>query len=346
MNELNAVLSPESWEIVGLPFYVTFWQLSLYDVHIPQKAYEDEIERQKRKVFTISNDRTDVSIAGTQRKEREKKQIQELQDRLLEENKRHLKSYGQTRARLQKEKDQWFAGMRGKHDVLNISLLEQCFLPRLLLSPIDAFYSFKILKFLHSSGTPNFRTVGLLDQLFREHRLTAIIFQCTSKEADNFGRFLNEILRDLTRWHADKGLYEKEAFGTKRDLPGFAINVDAEGKPAAFLDYEDFRRLFYKWHRLLAGSLKNCFNGGEYMHIRNAISVLKAIVQYFPALNWIGRDMLACVNSLSQNDERNDVKTPAASLIGDLNRREKKWMLPQAFMIVSGTLESRRPEQN
>lgn len=342
MNEIKTVLPPETWEVVGLPFYVTFWQLSLYDVHIPQKAYEDEIERQKRKVIAIGNDRSDVSMAGTQRKEREKKQITELQERLLEENKHHLKSYGQTRARLQKEKDQWFAGMRGKPDALNIALLEQCFLPRLLLSPIDAFYCFKMLKFLHSSGTPNFRTVGLLDQLFRDQRLTAIIFQCTSKEADNFGRFLNEVLRDLTRWHADKAVYEKEAFGTRKDLPGFAINVDAEGKPVTFLDYEDFRRLFYKWHRLLAASLKTCLNGGEYMHIRNAISVLKAIVQYFPAVNWIGRDMLACVNSLSQNDERDDVKTPAASLIGDLNRREKKWMLPQAFMIVSRTNSSAR----
>ena len=72
------------------------------------------------------------------------------------------------------------------------------------------------------------------------------------------------------------------------------------------------------------------------MHIRNAISVLKAIVQQFPAVNWIGRDMLNSVNNLSHNDERDDVKTPAASLIGDLNRREKKWMLPQAFMIAKG----------
>ncbi|KAL1851188.1 THO2 plays a role in transcriptional elongation [Paecilomyces lecythidis] len=333
MDEVKNVLTPETWEVVGLPFYVTFWQLSLYDVHIPQKAYEDEIERQKKKVIAIGNDRSDVSMAGTQRKEREKKQITELQDRILEENKHHLKSYGQTRARLQKEKDRWFVGMRGKHDALNVAMLEQCLLPRLLLSPVDAFYCFKMLKYLHNSGTPNFRTVGLLDQLFRDQRLTALIFQCTSKEADNLGRFLNEILRDLSRWHADKAVYEKEAFGTKRDLPGFAMAVDPEGKPATFLDYEDFRRLLYKWHRLIASALKTCLNGGEYMHIRNAISILKAIVQHFPAVNWIGRDMLTSVNNLSQNDERDDVKTPAASLIGDLNRREKKWMLPQAFMI-------------
>ncbi|OXV07394.1 hypothetical protein Egran_04841 [Elaphomyces granulatus] len=333
MEEVRSILPPEVWETVGLPFYVAFWHLSLYDVHVPQKAYEDEIERQKRKVFSIGNDRSDVSVAGTQRKEKEKRQITELQDRLLEENKRHLKSYAQTRARLQKEKDRWFAGMRGKHDALNVAIMEQCLLPRLLLSPVDAFYCFKMIKYLHSSGTPNFRTVGLLDQLFRDQRLTALIFQCTSKEADNLGRFLNEVLRDLTRWHGDRIAYEKEAFGTRKDLPGFAMAVDPEGKPTTFLDYEDFRRLLYKWHRLLASALKTCLNGGEYMHIRNAISVLKAVVGYFPAVNWIGRDMLTCVNALSQNDERDDVKTPAASLIGDLNRREKQWMLPQAFMI-------------
>lgn len=335
MEQVKSVLPQEAWGIVGPSFYVTFWQMALYDVHVPGKAYEDEVDRLKRKIVAVQNDRSDVSMAGTQRKEREKKQITQLQERILEENKLHLKSYSQTRAKLQKEKDGWFAGMRGKHDILNVALLEQCFLPRLLLSPIDAFYCFKVLKFLHNSGTPTFRTVGLLDQLFREQRLTALIFLCTSKEADNFGRFLNEVLRDLGRWHTDRAVYEKEAFGVNKNFPGFAKTVDPEGKPTTFLDYEDFRRLLYKWHRLLAQSLKTCLNGGEYMHIRNAISVLKAVVQCFPAVNWMGRDMLKSVNDLSQNDERDDVKIPAASLIGDLNRREKKWMLPQAFMIMN-----------
>jgi THO complex subunit 2 len=43
---------------------------------------------------------------------------------------------------------------------------------------------------------------------------------------------------------------------------------------------------------------------------------------------------LNCVNNLSKTDERDDVKIPAASLIGDLNRREKKWMLPQEFSLI------------
>ena len=345
IENVKSALPAETWETIGAHFYATFWQLALYDLHIPQKSYEDEIDRLKRRVVSINSDRSDLSMVGIARKEQQKKQITQLQERILEENKSHLKAYGETRSRLQKEKDRWFAGMRLKHDSLNIALLEQCFIPRLLLSPLDAFFSFKMLKFLHGSGTPNFRTVGLLDQLFREHRLTALIFLCTSKEADNLGRFLNELLRDLTRWHADKAVYEKEAFGTKRDLPGFAKNVDPEGVPVMFLEFEDFRRLLYKWHRLFSNALKSCLNSGEYMHIRNAISVLKAVVQHFPAVNWIGRDILNCVDDLSKKDERDDVKIPAASLIGDLNRREKKWMLPQAFNLVAGSLHA-GPQQS
>ena len=334
IDNIKSVLPAEAWEVVGPHFYATFWQLSLYDVHIPGKSYEDEIARLKRRVVAINNDRSDMTMAGSQRKEKEKKSIAALQDQILDENKNHLKAYEQTRGRLQKEKDKWFAGMRLKHDQLNIALLEQCFIPRLLMSPIDAFFSFKMLKFLHSSGTPFFRTVGFIDQLFSEKRLTVLIFMCTSKEAENLGRFLNEILRDLSRWHGDKTIYEKEACGTKRDLPGFAKNVGPEGVPNSFLEFEDFRRLLYKWHRLFSSALKTCFNGGEYMHIRNAISVLKAVVQHFPAVNWIGRDMLTCVNNISKNEPRDDVKIPAVALTGDLNRREKQWMLPQAFNLV------------
>lgn len=334
ISNVESVLPAENWEVVGASFYATFWQLALYDVHVPQDSYKTELHRLNRRVMTVNNDRSDLSLAGTQRKEREKKNLMQLQDQILKESATHLDAWQKTRNRLLDEKDRWFAKMRNKHDALNVALLEQCFIPRLLLSPLDAFFSFKMLKFLHSSGTPNFRTVGLLDQLFREQRLTALIFLCTSKEADNLGRFLNEILRDLSRWHANKAVYEKEAFGTKRDLPGFATNVASDGVPAMFLEFEDFRRILYKWHRLFSNALKTCLNGGEYMHIRNAISVLKAVVQHFPAVNWIGRDMLNCVNNLSKNDERDDVKIPAASLIGDLNRREKKWMLPQAFNLA------------
>jgi len=343
-DNIKSALPEKTWESLSVPFYVTFWQLSLQDMLVPTQSYDDEINRQKKKVLAVSNDRTDISVAGTQKKEREKQALNDLQDRLHSELKGRVQSFSQTRARLQKEKDRWFAGFWGKWDALNTALIEHCFFPRLILSSTDALYAFKMLKFLHSSGTPNFRTMGVIDLLFREKKMTSLIFLCTAKEAENFGRFLNELLRDMSRWHANKAVYEKEAFGTKKALPGFAKKMSTDKTPESFFDFEDFRRVLYKWHRVLSSALKTCITSGEYMHIRNAIIILKAIHQYFPAVNWIGRDQLSCVTELSKTETREDLKIAATSLLGNLKRREKQWMLPQAFHLVS--LENTRSQPN
>lgn len=335
MKAIRPALPEEIWEILSQPFYVTFWQLSLRDMLVPTQSYDDEITRQKRKILLINSDRTDISIAGTQRKEREKKTLTDLQDRLRAELKDQVQAYSQTRSRLQKEKEHWFSGLYGKWDALNNALIEQCFFPRILISPVDAMYTFKMLKFLHSSGATNFRTLRVLDQLFIEKRLTSLLFLCTAKEAENFGRFLNEILRDLSRWHADKSLYEKEAFGTKKDLPGFSKKLADEKNVLSFWDYEDFRRVLLKWHRNLNNALKACISSGEYMHIRNSINLLKAVHQYFPAVNWMGQGLVSSILELGRSESREDLKIAASSLLGNLKRREKDWVLPQAFSLVS-----------
>ncbi len=335
MDAIRPALPEETWETLSRPFYVTFWQLSLRDMLVPTQSYENEITRQTKKILIINGDRTDLSIAGTQRKEREKKMLTDLQDRLRAELKDHVQAYSQTRSRLQKEKEQWFSGLWGKFDALNNALIEHCFFPRILISPVDAMYVFKMLKFLHSSGATNFRTMGVFDQLFQEKRLTSLLFLCTAKEAENFGRFLNEVLRDLSRWHADKGVFEKEAFGTKKDLPGFSKKMTLEKTILSFWDYEDFRRLLLKWHRNLTHALRACINSGEYMHIRNSINILKAVHQHFPAVNWMGQGLVSSILELSKSETREDLKIAASSLLGNLKRREKDWVLPQAFNLVS-----------
>lgn len=336
MDEVRPALPDATWEILSRPFYVTFWQLSLRDMLVPTQSYEDEINRQKKRISTINSDRSDISVLGTQKKDREKKAINDLQDRLRAELKDHVQTYQQNRSRLGKEKEHWFSSCWGKWDAMNTALIEHCFFPRILISPVDAMYTFKMLKFLHSSGATNFRTMGVLDQLFKEKRLTSMIFLCTAKETENFGRFLYEVLRDLSKWHADKAVYEKEAFGTKKDLPGFSKKITNEKTILLFWDYEEFRRVVYKWHRNLNSALKSCVSSGEYMHIRNAIYILKAVHQYFPAVNWMGQSQVTSITELSRSESREDLKIAATSLLGNLKRREKDWVIPQAFQCVSG----------
>ena len=335
---IRLILPEHVWNLLSERFYVTFWQLSLGDILVPTQSYDDEINRQKRKIAAINSDRSDISVAGTQKKDREKKALTELQDKLRAELKDQVSSYSQTRTRLGKEKEDWFADCWGKWETLNIALIEHCFLPRIMISPVDAIYTFKMIKYLHSSGAKNFRTMGLLDQLFNAKRLTSTIFLCTAKEADNFGRFLNEILKDLGRWHGDKAIYEKEAYGSKKDLPGFSKKMTEEKTIVAFLDYEDFRRILSKWHMNLNAALKTCVAGGEYMHIRNGIIILKAVVLHFPVVNWMAQAQVASMMELSKSETREDLKIAATSLLGNLKRRERDWVLPQAFNLVRSFL--------
>ncbi|KAL9111132.1 MAG: hypothetical protein Q9227_004395 [Pyrenula ochraceoflavens] len=338
MNALQHEVSKDVLELVGLPFYVSFWQLALYDILIPGKAYEDEISRQNKQVVLIGGNRTDVSVAATKKKEEEKKRLQELSDRLLAENRQHLKAYSECKSRLLKEKDHWFENARDSKETFNSALMEHCFLPRILLSPLDAVFCFRLLKFMQTSGTRGFRTLTFYDQFFKDSRLTSLMFSCTSKEADNFGRFLLEVLRDLNRWHEKRATYEKEAYGSNRSLPGFAMRWSSDGKPDTFLGFEDFRRILYKWHQHLCAALKSCFLSTDYMHVRNAISVLKAISSHYPVVNWMGDSMKQLVGSLGKS-EQGDIKVPSLALMGDLNRRTKSWVMPQAFRKGPGTAE-------
>lgn len=336
MDQLHPAAPASQWEYVSVSFYVTFWQLGLRDMHVPAKAYETEQARLRNKLQSISSDRSDVGIDAARRKEREKKGVQELMDRLVTEHKERIAGYSRTRSRLQKEKISWFSEVGDRWDDFNSALIEQCFFPRIRISLIDALYAFKVFKFLHSSGTTNFRSLKFLDQLFVEKRLESMLYLCSAKEAEYLGRFLREMLKDLSRWHADKALFEKEAFGTKKELKGFCIKTGPNKSSDFFMDYEDFRRILNKWHQNVNNALKNCFGSGEYMHIRNAINVSLAIVENFPAVNWMGKQQAECIEQVMKSEgKRPDLNLAAASLLGHLRRREKEWVIPQAFSLVS-----------
>jgi len=329
MTAIQPHLPEEVVEIIGTGFYTTFWQLALYDITIPGKSYEDEISRQKKKIAAIASDRSDVSTSGSRKKELAKKELTELMDKLLAENKDHLKAFSDSKAKLQREKDQWFSGRARMDRLLNAALMEHCFLPRLLSSPLDAYFCFKFVKFLHGAGTQNFRTLGFYDLLFKPARLTSLIFICTSKESDNLGRFLNEILKDLSRWHAAKQTYEREGWGIKKNLPGFALKVEA-GKVVSLFDFNSFRRVLYKWHSNLFSALVKCLTSPEYMHVRNAISVLRSISTAFPTINSHGVGLQKAVDKLGESDKE-DLKVSSQALLGALHRREKLWMTPSKF---------------
>ena len=320
-------LPPATFEVLSQSFYFTFWRLSPYDLYIPD-AYQDECRKLMSQIERSKTDRSDQSSTASRVREQHRKHWTEQHSKLSTEHKEHLSAHLRTRASLLKEKDLWFEQCSGRFEDLSLALLEYCFLPRMSLSALDAFFVFKMFKFLHSQGTKNFKTISIIDSLFNSKRLTPFFFMCTAKEAEHVGRFLNEILKDLARWHASAETFEKEAHGPKKDLFGFYVK-------GALLSHENFKTILSKWHAQLADALKACFGSGEYMHIRNAIIVLKAVVLTYPSIRFMGEGFARCLEELSKSDSRSDLKLAAVSLLGNVKRRESQWISKQEFSLVS-----------
>lgn len=323
---------------VSIPFYVSFWTLASGDVHVPIDSYNHEVARLEHQIKEIMNDRSDVSAIASRERDRKRKGLQEWYDKLKGEPAQQLAAFIEIRKRISKgENLHWFSNnpreTKAEKEAKYIGLLQECFIPRAILSSVDAHFSFLMLKLMHDNATPGFSLMHLIHQLFKKNELAALLFQCTANEAQHLARFLSETLKMLHRWHADKATYEKEALGDKTKLRGFVITFEENGEPKTVLDFENFRRVLFNYHTYINGALLACFQSGEYMHIRNGIIALKGIHQVFPAIKFMGTGLFQNVKKISAEDTRSDLKLAAMSLLGPLKSRDKHWVLPQAFRL-------------
>ncbi|KAB8298693.1 hypothetical protein EYC80_000869 [Monilinia laxa] len=334
INTVEDVLPEGSWAFLTSEFYVVFWSSTLSDLAIPSHSYEAEISRLLKEQGDVMKDRTDMTRAGMAKKEETKKLLATTRDNLLTEFGKQVGAFSGKKNRLLKRKNLWFSNVKG--DLVSDSFLERCLLPRLLLSPSDADFSFRMIKFLHDNGTPNFRTLSLYGRLFRSNRLRSMIFTCTVREAENLGRFLRLVLTDLARWHSDQAVYEKEAWGTSKNLPGFAKAIDADGIVKGLLEHDGkvgFKNILYSWHQKLNGALRDCLEGTEWMHVRNAMTILKSVVDVFPAVNFMGNNFVKQLETIAAREKgiREDLSLAGNAILVQLKKKSKSWVMVQAF---------------
>lgn len=343
VDTIQDMLPSDTWQNLSPEFYVTFWSLSLGDLHVPQASYEAEHDRLYKESNDVMKDRSDMTRQGMNKKEEKKASLQALAKSIREEMSAHIERYQKTKFRLARQSKFWFTGSTAEVSAVADDLLAHCILPRLLMSTSDTEYCFRLMKFLHENQTPNFKLFALYEQFFNANRLRAIIFSATVHEADYLGRFIRCILEDLARWHADKNIYEKEAFGVKRKYLGFATAFDDEGNPTSFVEHPFFRDAHYEWHKNLNIALKACLQGTkEWMHIRNALTVLKYVSDFFPAVNFMGSQLVRVLDDIKtreaaskdasdEEEHRVDLSVAAQTIFALLKRRESKWVSVQAF---------------
>jgi THO complex subunit 2 len=244
-----------------------------------------------------------------------------------------------TQTHLRFEMTRWFEGvpmLDPRSDALHSALLQDCFIPRSRMSLQDAQFAAAMLKFMHSSGAPGFRTIKLLDLLFNANKLACIVSMYSDDEALTFGRFINSILRELFRWHENKeDAYAQSAHGADKNLPGFGRKFDADRNPTEHLQYDDFCKVLYKWHKALFTALKACLDTGDFQQVRNSLVILTACSGSFPKVDTMASELKQAIEPLAKHDERGDIKTTAGSSLALFRDPEKNFQSDHKFRNVS-----------
>ncbi|KAI0840886.1 hypothetical protein F5Y06DRAFT_294158 [Hypoxylon sp. FL0890] len=337
INAVRTLQPPGVWDKISPEFFVLFWSLQTGDLVVPMNSYEAETARVEKQYAELKRERSDISMSH---KKKSLDALIQLNKDLAAEASACRERVSKTKILLIKQSPRWFSSS-AKGDSIADTFIEECLIPRMLLSPADADFCHRMIKFMHSSRVANFRLHDLYDRFFGVNRLRLMIFGCTVREAEFLGRFIKLTLGDLARWHKDKDTYTKEAI--QNGKLGFATAFDDNGKPTAFMEHDQFRDLLWTWHRNLSTALRTCLTGTEWMHIRNAITVLKAGLEHFPAVDFMGRQFLQILGKIAEREaasknesedgqsHRVDLSVTANTATSALKKYSPKWVMVQAF---------------
>ncbi|EEB05965.2 THO complex subunit Tho2 [Schizosaccharomyces japonicus yFS275] len=347
IQQPHGLFPANTWAYISPSFYTIFWNLSIYDIYLPFEHYESERNRLVDQMYQVGAEKEASQLKFNQ-KRIEKQKLFEISGELQSELKEHMRSLESTRKYLHSKSDYWFLPSGTKVDGEQLDrprwnavdkFWSLCIAPRLRLSPHDAIFCAKFVKLLHSLNTWNFSTMSLLDILFGP-QLPSLIFSFTQREAANFSRFLFEILAEITAWHKDPGLYERDCLGNGH-LVGFVLEWnetkdDGAVDPSRLLRHNRYLLLVSKWHKQLTMIMEKCLLSGDYMHIYNSIVILERILPFFPLIEESGRTLKSAAEKLKDNEQREDLKVLALGYYSKLAKKEATWV---SFHSFSGTVK-------
>ncbi|KZT71598.1 hypothetical protein DAEQUDRAFT_763816 [Daedalea quercina L-15889] len=343
-DDAKKIAPPIAAQYIGPGFYLTFWQLSTYELAPPAARYDEEcstlrtLSRQEDSKYNAadrSSDRTKRQTAPLHREKRNR--YNQYIGLLSQELKEQTAVRGFTIKRLAREKQHWFSHCVGVSAMpLAQALVDYCFLPRCLLSPMDADFCAQFIKTVHNLCTPGFPTVSCWDRVLSD-QMKSIIFSCSEYEARNYARFLHAILVDALKWWQDETLFQQENHtkigGKSTVLPG---STRRKYTAVTIPEYElvpwaEWKRLLRKWHWKLQICLCHCIETGEFMNVYNAIIILKEILPVYPigvVHRESGEKICAQMQKFLDKETRGDLKILGRAYMASFMKRESIWKLP------------------
>ncbi|KAJ3723327.1 transcription factor/nuclear export subunit protein 2-domain-containing protein [Lentinula raphanica] len=360
-DDVQKMLPKSAYDVLGPGFYVTFWQLSTYDLSPPASRYDEEtaalrsLSRQEDSKYSAcdkSSDRSRRLLASSHRNRRDR--FNNFASTLVEEFKEQTISRAFTVKRLAREKAHWFTTVTGatqkqfQAHLLLDTFIEHCIHPRSLLSPMDADFCAQFIKVLHTQATPGFHTLACYDKILGD-QIKVILFSCSEYEARNYGRFLLGVLSDLHKWHSEEQTYNQDnrsKVGGKTVLhTGFQSQYRYPMPSENALKWSVFQKIVRKWHKKISLAFIECIQTGEFMHVYNAIIVLKEILPFFPLSSVsqeTGPQLDKVIDQFLEKEERGDLKILGRAYSASLKKREQLWM-PSKVVSKPSAIASPRP---
>ncbi|XP_060572351.1 THO complex subunit 2-like isoform X2 [Ruditapes philippinarum] len=320
VENIRPLQTPKIWEDLSPTFYVTFWSLSMYDIHVPTSAYEKQVQQLQAQAQSAEENKD----MNQSKRKKEKERCNQLIEKLKDEEKKQTEHVQRVMARLKNQKEAWFVSKSTKNETIT-QFLQLCVFPRSCFTASDAIYCAEFIHILHSLKTPNFSTLICYDRIFCDISYT--VTSCTENEAHRYGRFLCAALDTVMRWHGNKQCYDKECGA----YPGF-VTVFRKGEnsnsKADQLDFENYRHVCHKWHFRMTKSMVACIESGKYIQIRNALIVLTKILPHYPRIIQFGSPLERRIDRLKQEekDKRPDLFALAMGYSGQLKSRKGTWV--------------------
>ncbi|XP_023179884.2 THO complex subunit 2 [Drosophila hydei] len=332
VESVRTLHSAKVWEDISPQFLVTFWSLSMYDLHVPNEIYQREIGKLKQLALQAA----DGKDSNQSKNKKEQERYIALMEKLNDERKKQHEHVDKILQRLQEQKDGWFllrSAKSAKNETIT-QFLQLCLFARCTFTALDALYCAKFVQTIHNLKTANFSTLLCYDRLFCD--ITYSVTSCTEGEATRYGRFLCAMLETVMRWHADQAVFNKEC----ANYPGFVTKFRVSNQFSEANDhvgYENFRHLCHKWHYKITKAIVFCLDSKDFMQIRNALIILMRILPHYPVLSKLAQIIERKVDKVREEEKtkRPDLFAIASSYIGQLKLKSPHMFKENDFHQVA-----------
>ncbi|OAF71498.1 THO complex subunit 2 [Intoshia linei] len=337
VSDSSEAISCDNWTEMTPLLYITFWIMTASEIMTPNQSYKKLNSIISTQLGAIDEDR----ISSSYKRKREKERLTTFTDKIAEELNienlvtRCVKSW------LTLNKDLWIPGKGTKHLIAS-SFLQNCIFSRCTKTAIDSIYCANFIKELHLSKANDFPSLIIYDRIFSDIRYQISSF--SENEAHRYGRFLNECLLIILRWHSSETIYNQECDG----YPGFITifrrsnNIQSVSK-ASPLKYENYKQVCYKWQHMLARSFAICLESESFVQIRNCLIVLIKISESYPKIKTLGDALIKRLETVctEEKEKRPDLHLLALGYTGRIKSNRKDWVSQSTFSgtkRVNGTL--------